>query len=258
MGAPIIVNPRQNPWTNLLPQLFLMKIKHNMDMDVAEAEMKLKSAQLKETRTYAEGQGKLKRQGELAEKGFTPSENGINMPIAGGNYEPFKAQKITIDGIELIEKSPGNFIKAPTASEKSPTELMLIQKAREGDVGAQRDLQTIQNRKLERAKAGAIQMNSLIGQKSRQQSIASLTNPKFMAEVEDHVKKMNSTGITGWKYMSPRQKRNAVRAEADRRIRTVFGDAEHAEINGKQGWWIKDENGNPVMVAPNPLPVKVK
>ena len=116
MGAPIVVQPRQNPWNNLLPQLFMMKIKHNMDMDVAEAEIKLKSAQLKETRTYAEGQGKLKRQGELAEKGFTPSENGINMPIAGGNYEPFKPQKATIDGIKLIETSPGKFIKADAST----------------------------------------------------------------------------------------------------------------------------------------------
>jgi len=245
MGAPIIVQPRQNPWNNLLPQLFLMKIKHNMDMDVAEAEIKLKSAQLKETRAYTEGRDKVKRQGALAEKGFTPASEGdanaVDMPIAGGKYKPFKAQKITIDGIELIEKSPGNFIKAPTASEKSPTELMLIQKAREGDVGAQRDLQTIQNRKLERAKAGAIQMNSLIGQKEKLKDEAYYKGPKFIEDVSKDVK--NLTGRK-YKWMTPKQIADQEELLADKRVRIRYPDAEYGDIDGQVGWYTKDADGN--------------
>ena len=52
MGAPIIAQPRQNPWNNLLPQLFLMKIKHNMDMQTLEAETKLETAKVTEKRDY--------------------------------------------------------------------------------------------------------------------------------------------------------------------------------------------------------------
>ena len=116
MGAPIIWRPQYGPYDSLLANMFMSKIQHKYNMEIEDVKIKRKAAELKETRTYNEGREKVKRQGTLAEKGFTPDPQGVEMPVAGGKYNAFKPQKATIDGIDLIETSPGKFIKANSST----------------------------------------------------------------------------------------------------------------------------------------------
>jgi len=119
MPAPIVFRPQYGPWDQLLPQMFMMKMKHNYDVKERELAIQQNDAALKEQQGYTEGREKSKRQGQLAEKGFTPtakgSEGSVDMPVAGGSYKPFKAQAITIGGVNLIETKPGQYIKADSS-----------------------------------------------------------------------------------------------------------------------------------------------
>lgn len=66
MPQPIYLPKEQGLFDYIQPmiqQMFMMKFKHNMDMDVLDAETKLETAKLKEKRQYQEGQkGKVQKQ----------------------------------------------------------------------------------------------------------------------------------------------------------------------------------------------------
>ena len=58
MGAPIVVNKQQSPWSQYLPQLLFMKIRHNMEMEQEKLRLEAKKAEVAETRKYTEGREK--------------------------------------------------------------------------------------------------------------------------------------------------------------------------------------------------------
>ena len=243
MGAPIIVPQRRNIWESLLPQMFLMKIKHNMDMDVLEAETKQEAVKLKEKRQYQEktrlGTEKRGEATQIRKEGRAKpmlySLDGKKFALTGGKLTRIqsKSQKVwSKKDQSYVFRTPEQIAQTPDAYGRTKKTV------------------------LEMRRAGAAKIS--IGEKQKQQNIAFLTSPKFMADVAAHVKKMSGTGLTGWKYKSDRQKRNEIRAEAERRVKSVFGDAVHGIKHGRQGWWIKDENGEDVMVSANPLPVKIE
>ncbi|MFX0194556.1 MAG: hypothetical protein ACFFCW_00415 [Candidatus Hodarchaeota archaeon] len=47
MGAPIVVGQRTDPWEQLLPQLFMYKMQHKMNLEEMEAKAKLKEKEAK-------------------------------------------------------------------------------------------------------------------------------------------------------------------------------------------------------------------
>ena len=128
MGAPIVVQPRQNPWNNLLPQLFMMKIKHNMDMEVMDAETKRRSAQQKAQQSYTEGRTKEAGINKAKMEGYEEVPYSARMQMEKSGTAP--SDVVGVFGTQLRRpqdevytdpKFPGMILK------KSPTGTITMQ-----------------------------------------------------------------------------------------------------------------------------------
>jgi len=174
MGAPIVFRPQYGPWDQLLPQMFMMKMKHNYDVKERELAIQQKDAALKEQRGYTEDRDKSKRQGQLAEKGFTPtakgSEGSVDMPVAGGSYIPPSTNIYTdknFPGMVFKKDAKGSITmhNLPSESEKSRTEEQLVRTTLSGTPEektlAKKELKILQDRKITIAQQGRMPLGSM-------------------------------------------------------------------------------------------------
>jgi len=265
MGAPIVVQPRQNPWNNLLPQLFMMKIKHNMDMEVMDAETKRRSAQQKAQQSYTEGRtkeagiNKAKMEGyeevpysarmQMEKSGTAPSDVVGAFGTQLRKPAPFKpsGQIVEIDGkkVGLVQTGKNRFqIVSPENSGKP--QKVWSKQAQEyvyrtpEQIAQTPDAYGMTKQTLrEGQRASATQIS--IGEKAKLKDEAYYKGPKFIEDVGKDVK--NLTGRK-YKWMTPAQIEEQEKILADKRVRIRYPDAQYGEQDGKVGWYTKDADGN--------------
>ena len=122
MPAPIIFRPQYGPFDSMLAQMFLGKMQHNYAVKERELEIKQKDAALKEQRGHENTQKGLAVKQRLLDSGRkpilgprVPQEGETTNVYTGNRFAPFKAQKVTIGGVDLIETKPGKYIKADSS-----------------------------------------------------------------------------------------------------------------------------------------------
>jgi len=132
MPQPIYLPKERSPFESLLPmvqQMFMMKFKHKMDMDIVDAETKRKAAEKTEQRSYEQKQKGQTQKQKFVTAGRKPivgprvQQPGEVTNVYTGNRwgQKPRPQAITVDGVKLIETSPGKYIKA--AGTETPTKM---------------------------------------------------------------------------------------------------------------------------------------
>ncbi len=76
---------------------------------------------------------------------------------------------------------------------------------------------------------------------------AYLKTGRFRANVQKDVRALNKDMWSRW---TKAQRTDAIRTETDKRVRQSYSKAKYGELNGRKGWYIKDMNGNDILIAP--------
>ena len=85
MGAPIVVQPRQNPWQGMLMQMYMTKFAHNLKVKQDELDLKKATLIRDEKRDYEEKQ-KTKTSGLKQRQTFlSEGRKEVSEPVAGGS-----------------------------------------------------------------------------------------------------------------------------------------------------------------------------
>jgi len=72
-------------------------------------------------------------------------------------------------------------------------------------------------------------------------------SPKFRAEVQRDVMSLNKED---WRLWNDKEKNDAIKIEADKRIRNANPGVQYGKMGGVEGWYGKDKNGKYTLIAP--------
>lgn len=246
MPAPIVVGQRVPQWQNMLMQLYMTKFTHNLQMEQQEARREDLKAEAQASRDFQMEQTKKKRQGELAEKGFTltdTAKDSVYMPVAEQWYKKPEDQVVDIGNnmVGIYRNGKLTNIRNKTQGAYKEGE---IKDFKEGNQFIQKKYANGQwvptGKTAPRYKPTTNIYNQMsIGERQRQQDIADINSPKFQSSVTKDVKQLNSFE---WDLWGEGERENAIRSEADKRVRITYPNATFGVQDGKMGWYIKEGN----------------
>ena len=270
MGAPIVIPQRQSPWSQLLPQMFMMKVKHNMDLQTLDAETKLETAKLKEKREYQE-KTTLDTE-KRAETGKIETENRKEVTDKR-NKGWFLASEIK-DPIRRLKGTTkmvgGKLMYYPDTPNETETHYPMWEKDQWKMVKKEnlkayvhpkdQNAKVVYKRGNESPPPGYLPYSSplvtinnkpSIAEKEKQQNVAYFQSPKFYSDVLNDAKKTHGKM---WDYYAsePEKQKELTRNIADIKVKAQFGN--NAKFGkdkdtGNIGWFVQEGNDYK-MVAP--------
>lgn len=266
MPAPIVVPNQRSPWEQLLPALFLNKIRHKQDIEREELRIKARQAQIKEQRGYKEGQELTKekraKQTKIEEEnrkqvqkykewGWTPEEEVV---------DPQRKSQ------GMFKVVGGKVMYYPRTPNETPTHYPvwkgnkweMVKKKMKAYVDPNNPKRVVYRREGEQPPEGTVPYSSplvknvintkqSIADKKRAEAIARIKSPQAMSDVINDVKKIYGN-MWNLYTRDPQKRKELIRSAMDSRVKILFPDAKFGRDGNKIGWFVPEGNGHKLEV----------
>ena len=265
MGAPIVVQPRQNPWQGMLMQMYMTKFAHNLKVKQDTLDLEKTKVILEEKRNYQE-KTQLAKEGRTETRTKdTENRKAVQDKIDKGWIPEEQITDPNRKKNGMFKMVGGKALYYPNTPNETETHYPVWEKdqwkmEKKGNLKAyvhpkDPNSKVVYKRPSEKPPPGYLPYSSplvtinakpSIGEKQKQKDFAYLNSPKFISDVAKDVAQLNKFD---WEMWEPNERDAAVKKEADKRMRISFPNSVYGVQNGKTGWYVK-EGDEYKLVAP--------
>ena len=264
MGSPIVIPQRQSPWSQLLPQMFMMKMQHNYAVKEKELEIKQKDAALKEQREYKKTETLESEKRGTERTIATESRKAVEDKLDKGWMTEEQITDPNRKKFGTTKMVGGRLMYYPNTPNETETHYPVWEKdqwkmEKKGNLKAyvnpkDPNSKVVYKRPNEKPPQGYLPYSSplvtintkpSIGEKQRQQNVAYFQSPKFSSDVLTDAKKLYGKM---WDYYAsePGKQKELVRNIADAKVKAQFGSNAkfgRDKDTGDVGWFVPEGNG---------------